>query len=160
MASHLHAAPRLACVKPVASVHPEPGSNSTLYNLFVLITCTFDRHAIQQGGRAAFTCLCQSFKELAAQGQPLKSGCKSTAFTANSQIYTRKNLKYIHILTFDYSPRAKSAVLHINYINKKIHILRSIQQTNYLLTKKTARDEHFSKMPLFMGHPCMLPTPF
>ena len=22
--------PRLACVKPVASVHPEPGSNSTL----------------------------------------------------------------------------------------------------------------------------------
>ena len=31
VASHLHAAPRLACVKPVASVHPEPGSNSTLY---------------------------------------------------------------------------------------------------------------------------------
>ena len=25
------AAPRLACVKPVASVHPEPGSNSSLY---------------------------------------------------------------------------------------------------------------------------------
>ena len=32
-ASFLPAAPRLACVKPVASVHPEPGSNSTLYNL-------------------------------------------------------------------------------------------------------------------------------
>ena len=30
-ASKLHAAPRLACVKPVASVHPEPGSNSSLY---------------------------------------------------------------------------------------------------------------------------------
>ena len=29
-ASKLHAAPRLACVKPVASVHPEPGSNSSL----------------------------------------------------------------------------------------------------------------------------------
>ena len=28
------AAPRLACVKPAASVHPEPGSNSPLYNLF------------------------------------------------------------------------------------------------------------------------------
>ena len=26
----LPAAPRLACVKPVASVHPEPGSNSSL----------------------------------------------------------------------------------------------------------------------------------
>ena len=34
------AAPRLACVKPVASVHPEPGSNSSLlisYFLFFLI---------------------------------------------------------------------------------------------------------------------------
>ena len=29
----LPAAPRLACVKPAASVHPEPGSNSSLYNL-------------------------------------------------------------------------------------------------------------------------------
>ena len=28
--SLLPAAPRLACVKPVASVHPEPGSNSSL----------------------------------------------------------------------------------------------------------------------------------
>ena len=26
----LLAAPRLACVRPVASVHPEPGSNSSL----------------------------------------------------------------------------------------------------------------------------------
>ena len=35
-----HAAPRLACVKPVASVHPEPGSNSSLciivFSLFSL----------------------------------------------------------------------------------------------------------------------------
>ena len=30
----LRAAPRLACVKPAASVHPEPGSNSSLYILF------------------------------------------------------------------------------------------------------------------------------
>lgn len=28
---YFYAAPRLACVKPVASVHPEPGSNSPLY---------------------------------------------------------------------------------------------------------------------------------
>ena len=28
------AAPRLACVKPAASVHPEPGSNSSLYNFY------------------------------------------------------------------------------------------------------------------------------
>ena len=30
----LPAAPRLACVKPAASVHPEPGSNSSLYILY------------------------------------------------------------------------------------------------------------------------------
>ena len=31
------AAPRLACVKPAASVHPEPGSNSSLYILLKLL---------------------------------------------------------------------------------------------------------------------------
>ena len=35
-ASFSPAAPRLACVKPVASVHPEPGSNSPL--LFILFS--------------------------------------------------------------------------------------------------------------------------
>ena len=35
-ASFPPAAPRLACVKPVASVHPEPGSNSSLLFIFVL----------------------------------------------------------------------------------------------------------------------------
>ncbi len=30
----LRAAPRLACIKPAASVHPEPGSNSSLYYIF------------------------------------------------------------------------------------------------------------------------------
>ena len=34
-----YAAPRLACVKPVASVHPEPGSNSSLYKLFFFFPC-------------------------------------------------------------------------------------------------------------------------
>ena len=34
----LPAAPRLACVKPVASVHPEPGSNSSLYISIVLVS--------------------------------------------------------------------------------------------------------------------------
>ena len=31
----LRAAPRLACVKPAASVHPEPGSNSSLYISYI-----------------------------------------------------------------------------------------------------------------------------
>ena len=32
------AAPRLACVKPAASVHPEPGSNSSLYIHFITLS--------------------------------------------------------------------------------------------------------------------------
>ena len=39
-ASWHHAAPRLACVRPVASVHPEPGSNSSLYDFFLLFYTT------------------------------------------------------------------------------------------------------------------------
>ena len=35
IASYPYAAPRLACVKPAASVHPEPGSNSSLY-IFII----------------------------------------------------------------------------------------------------------------------------
>ena len=35
VASYRNAAPRLACVKPVASVHPEPGSNSPLYKYLI-----------------------------------------------------------------------------------------------------------------------------
>ena len=42
LASQIHAAPRLACVKPVASVHPEPGSNSSLYNSIVSMTLVPD----------------------------------------------------------------------------------------------------------------------
>ena len=34
-ASSSHVTPRLACVKPIASVHPEPGSNSPLLFQFV-----------------------------------------------------------------------------------------------------------------------------
>ena len=34
-ASFTVVSPRLACVKPVASVHPEPGSNSPLYIFFI-----------------------------------------------------------------------------------------------------------------------------
>ena len=30
--------PRLACVRPAASVHPEPGSNSSLLNLKYYLT--------------------------------------------------------------------------------------------------------------------------
>ena len=47
-------APRLACVRPVASVHPEPGSNSPLLVcLFCLFLCLFD----SPGGYALIYCV-------------------------------------------------------------------------------------------------------
>ena len=50
------AAPRLACVKPVASVHPEPGSNSSLLYLvffFSLFVVTLRLTAFTRKVRAA-----------------------------------------------------------------------------------------------------------
>ena len=47
IASYLNAAPRLACVKPVASVHPEPGSNSSLYNIFSTLSSDFVLYIIR-----------------------------------------------------------------------------------------------------------------
>ena len=37
-ASTLPVALRLACVKPAASVHPEPGSNSSLYKFLIFLS--------------------------------------------------------------------------------------------------------------------------
>ena len=37
------AAPRLACVRPAASVHPEPGSNSSLYSILNVNIVFFQR---------------------------------------------------------------------------------------------------------------------
>ena len=45
IASNRHAAPRLACVKPVASVHPEPGSNSSVYKISSIFSTSLRRHS-------------------------------------------------------------------------------------------------------------------
>ena len=50
IASYRSAAPRLACVKPVASVHPEPGSNSSLYNVS-------SRHRAEKRTAPSLACL-------------------------------------------------------------------------------------------------------
>ena len=57
IASYQYAAPRLACVKPVASVHPEPGSNSPLYKYLYPIRIFFSvtEHALfSSSGRTSF----------------------------------------------------------------------------------------------------------
>ena len=63
-------APRLACVKPVASVHPEPGSNSSLLKLFYV----FAQDSVFPSGSSIidgihskylyYCCICNFLKEL------------------------------------------------------------------------------------------------
>ena len=73
-ASLLPAAPRLACVKPVASVHPEPGSNSSLLlilfsffqnlnkQVFFLIYCLFTRRLDPAGTLLSYQELTRDFR--------------------------------------------------------------------------------------------------
>ena len=50
------AAPRLACVKPAASVHPEPGSNSSLYIHTSKLSPRLPRF-LQRNQRSRFYCI-------------------------------------------------------------------------------------------------------
>ncbi|WP_205102862.1 hypothetical protein, partial [Marseilla massiliensis] len=96
---------RLACVKPVASVHPEPGSNSTLYISFFFFTfdtppgqrpASYSRHdnrLLYIRRPLLLACVIISKNFLLHQGQPLKSGCKSTHFRTNHQTFSRKSFK-------------------------------------------------------------------
>ena len=69
-----HDAPRLACVKPVASVHPEPGSNSSLLKLFYV----FAQDSVFSLGSSIidgihskylyYCCICNFLKELFSIG--------------------------------------------------------------------------------------------
>ena len=84
---------RLACIRPAASVHPEPGSNSSLY-----YCCTFSFSCL--GLRYVLLCLftflllslCwpQAFKEPFVRG-PLflrgENGCKGTTFFLSRKLF-------------------------------------------------------------------------
>ena len=96
------AAPRLACVKPVASVHPEPGSNSSLFKLFL-----YPRSGIRycspksyfywryRSGKFLFLILvllvelCKSLKELLSLSF-LDCGCKGKDFFLISKFFGEK----------------------------------------------------------------------
>ena len=87
-ASTNHAAPRLACVKPVASVHPEPGSNSSSLSIFVAAIKQHNLSVAKSRNLYFFSlsfriltvslfflyykfCLCKSFKERAPERSAL-----------------------------------------------------------------------------------------
>ena len=78
------AAPRLACVKPAASVHPEPGSNSPLYLYLFSLFFSFPRPAApalrrRQPPRLLVLCLPHHVNDRFSMppGVP-ESGCKYT----------------------------------------------------------------------------------
>ena len=88
------AAPRLACVKPAASVHPEPGSNSSLYIFFLYSSSTILTSSSLKGIYALMyfvlpytshtffkyaACLYHYFNQLPLRYKPLEAsetGCK------------------------------------------------------------------------------------
>ena len=94
------AAPRLACVKPVASVHPEPGSNSSLLLLFLfnlfrpgrLLTYSVQAVSFIDGVQFTFFCLYFLFSCL----------CKS--YSKNSSFFRKRGAKvmlfYLYLQIF------------------------------------------------------------
>ena len=96
------AAPRLACVKPVASVHPEPGSNSSLFKLFYHILAPESVIVVQSHTLLTVSIrkinfpilvllveLCKSLKELLSLSF-LDCGCKGKDFFLISKFFGEK----------------------------------------------------------------------
>ena len=100
--------PRLACVKPAASVHPEPGSNSSSYILILYYRCLFYRFFSNLSIPLLlfFCCLIFQIRRLSIQYVyercffciPLvfQSGCK----TKNSFCFLQEKFKKILKLFF------------------------------------------------------------
>ena len=108
-ASLIHAAPRLACVKPVASVHPEPGSNSSLYNISFFRPC--NHHLVNQRERLAVLS-----RYIRYRGSELRSSNRIDRF-AFAFLYYKfpclcKSVKdQFHRRRFPYSPQWRSSFL-------------------------------------------------
>ena len=93
-----HDAPRLACVKPVASVHPEPGSNSSLFKLFYVLapesvivvqshtSLTVSIRKINFPILVLLVELCKSLKELFCRFRFANVAAKIRTFILNLQI--------------------------------------------------------------------------
>ena len=96
-ASLINAAPRLACVKPIASVHPEPGSNSSL--LYFLASFAFLSSLTVRFFPFPYTtfrcfifsknsCAPTSFTPLVCGCFLVESGCKGRPFYFTYQIFS------------------------------------------------------------------------
>ena len=110
---YLSAAPRLACVRPVASVHPEPGSNSSLY-LFFFFIIPSKRYLTELTSFSLISCttLASSIPSMnfslqrRPQGLPvLRKCCKDTAFPTYNPNFSQCffELFFYEMKTFSFS---------------------------------------------------------
>ena len=133
------AAPRLACVRPVASVHPEPGSNSSLYyfiffflfhrRLFRLLP--FCRKAAHDSpvltltfysSRTTLSIIPSKIFSLPSLGRPpfyRESGCKDRGFFIPLQIFLRLFLK---LFSDFFSSPYPSAIYTRNFFSLKMSV--------------------------------------
>ena len=123
------AAPRLACVKPVASVHPEPGSNSSLFKLFLNILAPESVYRSPKSyfywryrsGKFLFLILvllvelCKSLKELFCRFRFANVDAKISVFLLNfqiiSELFSRKICFIISVSPFSLECGCKSSRL-------------------------------------------------
>ena len=107
------AAPRLACVRPAASVHPEPGSNSSLYNTtFVFFPCTGRSFPRPEGAGSAGPARASFFRfnELppirgGAPRAPFPNGTAKVALFAGFPNFSRTFFRLFRFF-FDFPPPA------------------------------------------------------
>ena len=124
------AAPRLACVKPVASVHPEPGSNSSLFKLFYyprsgIRYCSPKSYFLTVSIRkinfpilVLLVELCKSLKELFCRFRFANVDAKISVFLLNfqiiSELFSRKICFIISISPFSLECGCKSNAIKHN----------------------------------------------
>ena len=126
------AAPRLACVKPVASVHPEPGSNSSLFKLFSYIlapesvivvqshtSLTVSIRKISSPILVLLVELCKSLKEPFCRFRFANVDAKISVFLLNfqiiSELFSRKICFIISVSPFSLECGCKSSAIKHNY---------------------------------------------
>ena len=125
-----HAAPRLACVKPVASVHPEPGSNSSLFKLFYVLapesvivvqshtSLTVSIRKISSPILVLLVELCKSLKELFCRFRFANVAAKIRTFILNfqiiSELFFSKSLFHHFVPALSLECGCKSSVIKHN----------------------------------------------
>ena len=129
------AAPRLACVRPAASVHPEPGSNSSLYiTILIFPVAPVLLSPVRSPGRnrrsyffGTFSCLLPVFSMNflflffplpSASSVPPRSerDCKGTAFFFISNFFSNFFLFFLTNFSFKYT---KDTDCHTNTQDEK-----------------------------------------